>query len=74
MCMAHGSGGLPAPAPVAPAAPPPPTPVDAAVLAARQSARDRAAQANGRQGTIATGALDSLMPDKDGKQKQLLGL
>jgi len=70
MCIGGGGASMGAPPAVAAATPPPPTPVDPAVLAARQNARDRAAQSTGRASTIATAAMTD---DGTGNKKALLG-
>lgn len=72
MCMGGGGGG-PAPAPVPAALPPPPTQIDPSVLAARQNARDRAAQANGRASTIAGSSVSTDLTDTSSQKKALLG-
>lgn len=77
MCLPSGGGGsppppveLPAPIAATPLPPPPATAVDPAVLAARQNARLRAEQSQGRQSTI----LTSPVADTDvGGKKSLLG-
>lgn len=50
MCM--GGGGAPSPPPLPPAPPPVPTEVDPAVKRARDTNRQRAALAQGRDSTI----------------------
>lgn len=70
MCMGSAPS-MPAPAPLPAAAPPPPNMVDPAVLAARQSIRDRATN-QGRGGTVLTTPQGTLDTNPDNK-KTLLG-
>lgn len=68
MCFIGGGASAPAPPPLPPPLPPPPTPADPEAVRFRLQARQRAALAGSRAGTIKTSGLGLLAPAETAKK------